>query len=120
MRVFAYYVKVSKSNVRLVPQDYARRPSTVGAERLVTPALGEHEARVLSADERRAALEQQIFEELRQLVLERSAELRSCAGAAAEADALLSLARVAAEGGWVRPAVDEGDAIEIAGGRHPV
>ena len=119
-RVFGFYIEVTKPNLHLVPQDYQRKSSTVGAERFVTPALAEHEARVLSADERRGALELQIFEELRQMVLERSAGLRACAEAAAQADALLSLARVAAEAGWVRPVVDEGDGIEIAGGRHPV
>jgi len=119
-RVFGFYIEVTKPNLHLVPQDYQRKSSTVGAERFVTPALAEHEARVLSADERRGALELQIFEELRQMVLERSAGLRACAEAAAQADALLSLARVAAEAGWVRPVVDEGDGLEIAGGRHPV
>src|SRR2546421_7336355 len=84
------------------------------------PALAEHEARVLSAEERRAALEQLIFEELRAAVLSRSADLRACAVAAAEADALLSFARVAAESGWVRPVVDESDVIEVVQGRHPV
>jgi DNA mismatch repair protein MutS len=119
-RVFGFYIEVTKANLHLVPQDYQRKSSTVGAERFVTPALSDHEARVLSADERRAALEQQIFEELRQSVLEGSPELRACAEAAAQADALLSLARVAADAGWVRPVVDDGDGIEIAGGRHPV
>ncbi len=119
-RIFGFYIEVTKTNLHLVPQDYQRKSSTVGAERFVTPALGEHEARVLSAEERRGALEQQIFEELRQAVLAQSAGLRACAEAAAQADALLSLARVAADGGWVRPVVDEGDAIEIVSGRHPV
>jgi DNA mismatch repair protein MutS len=119
-RIFGFYIEVTKANLHLVPQDYRRKSSTVGAERFVTPALGEHEARVLSAEERRGALEQQIFEELRQAVLAQSAGLRGCAAAAAQADALLSFSRVAAEGGWVRPLVDEGEAIEIASGRHPV
>jgi DNA mismatch repair protein MutS len=119
-KVFGFYIEVTKPNLHLVPQDYQRKSSTVGAERFVTAALSEHEARVLSAEERRRALEQQIFEELRQAVLAQSGALRACAAAAAQADALLSLAKVAAEGGWVRPLVDEGDAIEIAGGRHPV
>jgi DNA mismatch repair protein MutS len=119
-KVFGFYIEVTKSNLHLVPRDYERKSSTVGAERFVTPALSQHEARVLSAEERRAALEHQIFEELRQEVLGASAALRACAEAAAQADALLSLARVAADGGWVRPVVDEGDGIDIAGGRHPV
>ena len=119
-RVFGFYIEVTKANLHLVPQDYQRKSSTVGAERFVIPALSDHEARVLSAEERRAALEQEIFEGLKQSVLERSAKLRACAEAVAQADALLSLARVAADAGWVRPVVDDGDAIDIAGGRHPV
>jgi DNA mismatch repair protein MutS len=119
-RIFGFYIEVTKANLHLVPQDYQRKSSTVGAERFVIPALIDHEARVLSAEERRAALEQEIFEGLKQSVLERSAELRACAEAVAQTDALLSLARVAADAGWVRPVVDDGDGIDIAGGRHPV
>ncbi|MFL5377183.1 MAG: DNA mismatch repair protein MutS [Myxococcales bacterium] len=119
-RVSGFYLEVTKPNLHLVPADYQRRSSTVGAERFVTPSLAEHEARVLSAEERRAALELAIFEELRATVLERSAELRACAAAVAEADALLSFARIASECGWTRPVVDASDALEVEGGRHPV
>src|SRR6266851_2390431 len=119
-RVTGFYIEVTKPNLHLVPGDYQRRSSTVGAERFIMPALAEHEARVLSAEERRAALEQQIFDELRTAVLARSADLRACAAAAAEVDALLSFARIAAESGWVRPLVDGSDVIEVAQGRHPV
>ena len=55
----------------------------------------------LTGEERRNALELLIFEELRAAVLARSVELRACAEAAAQADVLLSLARVASESGWV-------------------
>ena len=119
-KIFGFYIEITKANLHLVPQDYQRKSSTVGAERFATAALSDHEARVLSAEERRGALEQQIFDELRQAVLAQSAGLRACAEAAAQADVLLSLAKVAADAGWVRPIVDDGDAIEIAGGRHPV
>jgi len=119
-RIFGFYIEITKANLHLVPSDYQRKSSTVGAERFVTPALAEHEARVLSAEERRSALEAIIFEELRTAVLARSGELRACAEAAAQADALLSLARIAAESGWVRPLVDNDEIIEIIAGRHPV
>jgi DNA mismatch repair protein MutS len=119
-RVSGFYIEVTKANLHLVPGDYQRRSSTVGAERFVTPALAEHESGVLSAEERRGALEQQIFDELKGAVLAESTKLRACAEAVAESDALLSLARVAADAGWVRPIVDGGGAIEIVGGRHPV
>ncbi len=119
-RIFGFYIEITKPNLHLTPADYQRKSSTVGAERFVTQALLEHESRVLSAEERRNALEQQIFEELRAAVLARSAELRACAEAAAQADALLSLARTAAESGWVRPLVDDSETMEISEGRHPV
>jgi DNA mismatch repair protein MutS len=119
-RVSGFYIEVTKANLHLVPADYQRRSSTVGAERFATAALAEHESRVLSAEERRSALEQQIFDELKAAVLTESGPLRACAEAAAQADVLLSLARVAADGGWVRPTVDDSELIEIAGGRHPV
>jgi len=119
-RVSGFYLEVTKPNLHLVPPDFQRRSSTVSAERFITPALADHEARVLSAEERRSALEWQIFDELRSLVLSQSAPLRACAAAAAQADALFSFARVASEGGWVRPLVDDGFSIEIVQGRHPV
>ncbi len=115
-----FYIEITKSNLHLVPADYQRRSSTVGAERFVTPALAAHESKVLAAEERRAALEAELFDELTQAVLAQSAALRAAAGAAAEVDALLSFARVAADAGWARPRVDAGLSIEIRGGRHPV
>ena len=119
-KIFGFYIEITKANLHLVPPDYQRKSSTAGAERFVTPALAEHESRVLSAEERRNALEQLIFEELRAAVLARSEELRAAAEAVAQADALLSLGRTAAESGWVRPLVDDSDVIEIGEGRHPV
>jgi DNA mismatch repair protein MutS len=119
-RVSGFYIEVTKPNLHLVPDDYQRRSSTVGAERFITPQLAAHESKVLSAEERRAALEAQIFAELVAEVLVQSAPLRACAQAAAEADALLSFGRVAAEAGWTRPSVDGAEAIEIVAGRHPV
>src|SRR5207237_90650 len=47
-RIFGFYIEVTKPNLHLVPADYQRKSSTVGAERFVTPALAEHESRVLS------------------------------------------------------------------------
>ena len=64
-RVFGYYIEVTKPNLHLVPPDYQRRQTTVGGERFVTPELKELEEQVLGAEEKRVALEERIFEELR-------------------------------------------------------
>ncbi len=119
-RVFGYYIEVTKANLHLVPADYQRRQTTVGGERFVTPELKEFEELVLGAEEKRFALEARLYEELRAGVLAQAGAIRTAAAAAAEADALLSLGRVAAERGYARPVVDGSEALEIADGRHPV
>jgi DNA mismatch repair protein MutS len=119
-KVFGYYLEVTRSNLHLVPTDYHRKQTTVGAERFVTPELKEYEEKVLTAEERRCALEYQLFERLRAEVVERAASLRAAAEAVAAADVLLSLARCAVDYGYVRPVIDETGVLEIVGGRHPV
>jgi DNA mismatch repair protein MutS len=119
-KVFGYYLEVTRANLHLVPDDYVRRQTTVGAERFVTAELKEYEEKVLTAEEKRAALELQLFEELRAQVLSRASALRAAADAVATCDALLSFARCAAEYGYVRPEVDDSEVLEILDGRHPV
>jgi DNA mismatch repair protein MutS len=119
-RVFGYYLEVTKPNLHLVPADYERRQTTVGGERFVTPALRDLEAQVLGAEETRFALEERLFEELCAGVVARGGAIRTAAGAAATADAILALARLAVERGYARPDVDRSEALEILDGRHPV
>jgi DNA mismatch repair protein MutS len=119
-RVFGYYIEVTKPNLHLVPKDYERRQTTVGGERFATAELKEFEEKVLTAEERRFGLEERLFEELRGKVVAEAARIRSAADAVATADVLLSLARVAAERGYVRPTVDGSEVLEIDDGRHPV
>jgi DNA mismatch repair protein MutS len=92
----------------------------VGAERFITPELKEYEEKVLTAEERRSELELRLFEELRAQVVAAAPRIRSAAEAVATSDALLSLARCAAEYGYARPEVDASEGLNIVGGRHPV
>lgn len=119
-RVFGYYIEVTKPNLHLVPDDYERRQTTAAGERYATAELKAFEEKVLTAEERRFALEERLFEELRARVAEAAPRIRTAADAVATADALLSLARVAAERGYVRPDVDGSEVLEIEDGRHPV
>jgi DNA mismatch repair protein MutS len=119
-KVFGYYLEVTRSNLHLVPSDYIRKQTTVGAERYVTAELKEYEEKVLTAEERRCALELRLFEELRARVTAEAGSIRAAAEAVAALDVLCALARAAAEYGYVRPSVDDSDVLEIIGGRHPV
>jgi DNA mismatch repair protein MutS len=119
-KVFGYYIEVSKGQLGLVPEEYVRKQTLVGAERYITPELKEHERLVFGAHERAVALEIEILERLRQAALEHTAEIQAAAAAVAQLDALASLADRAAAYGYVRPEVDDGDAVTIREGRHPV
>jgi DNA mismatch repair protein MutS len=78
------------------------------------------ESEILAAEDRANELEYELFVDVRRSVAERAASLRQVARALAELDVLASLAEVAAQRGYVRPSVDDGERIEILEGRHPV
>ncbi|HEX2778641.1 MAG TPA: DNA mismatch repair protein MutS, partial [Gemmatimonadaceae bacterium] len=119
-RVFGYYIEITNANKHLVPDDYQRRQTLTGAERYVTPALKEHEEKVLGAAERIETRERELIEALRRWVASRIGRLQCAARAVAELDVLASLAEVAEREGYVRPEVTEAYDLEIVAGRHPV
>ena len=119
-RVFGYFIEVTNSNSHLVPADYQRRQTLTGAERYVTPALKEHEEKVLTAAERIEQRERELFEALRKKVGLQIRRLQCAAQLTAELDVLASLAEVAEREGYTRPTVTNGFDLVIAAGRHPV
>jgi DNA mismatch repair protein MutS len=118
--VFGYYIEVSKPNLKLVPDDYIRKQTTVNGERFITPDLKEYEARVLGADEKSVDLEYRLFTETREKVADKARDVGRVARAVAELDVLASLAEVAASNGYIRPVVDDSEEIIVKNGRHPV
>jgi DNA mismatch repair protein MutS len=78
------------------------------------------EAKVLGAEERIWKLNYELFCRLRERAAAETAKLQQDARALAELDALLALSELAARKDYVRPEVNDGDAIEIKAGRHPV
>ncbi len=119
-KVFGYYIEVSHANRHLVPPDYQRKQTLVGAERFITPELKEYEQLVLHADERIAALEADVFRRVVGEVATCASQIRRAAHLVAELDVYRALAEVAAERQYTRPIVDESTVLEIIGGRHPV
>jgi DNA mismatch repair protein MutS len=122
--VFGYYIEITRSRLAAVPADYRRKQTVANAERFVTTELAEFEQTVLSADERRIAMELEIFEALRARVAAAAERLLALAGRVAAADTLASLAEVAHRGGYCRPQIDEsgveGGVIDLCDARHPV
>ncbi len=119
-KVFGYYIEVTKPHLDRVPADYMRKQTLVNSERFLTPELKEYEEKVLHAEERIGVLEHRLFLEVREAVARETPRLQRIAADVAALDVLLALAECAARRGYVRPVVDEGDAIRIEAGRHAV
>jgi len=118
-KVFGYYIEVTNAYANLVPSDYTRKQTLVGAERFITQELKEHEARILSATERIEEMERSIYADLLRQLGVFYPQLMATARAVAQVDVLLSFAEVAAHQGYARPVLEQGHMLEIEGGRHP-
>jgi len=119
-KIFGYFIEVTQANLHLVPSDYVRRQTLVNAERFLTPELKSYEDKVLHAEERIRELEHRLFLDVRRRVAGEVPRLQRIARDLAALDVLLALAETAARRNFNRPEVNDGDAVVIEDGRHPV
>ena len=119
-KVFGYYIEVTNAHRNKIPPHYIRKQTLVNAERYITPELKEYEEKILSAEEKIASLEAELFNRLRLEVAEATAELQLNASLLAMLDVFCSLAEVADRYGYTRPELHEGTELLIEEGRHPV
>ncbi len=119
-KVFGYYLEVTNSFKDQVPADYIRKQTLTGAERYVTPKLQELEDMILGAEDKLYALENQIFQTVRDTIYGEVERIQRSAQAVAEIDAIASLSVVAERNRYVRPKINEKGRITIKNGRHPV
>ena len=119
-RVFGYYIEISKSNLHLVPKDYDRKQTLVGAERFVTPELKEYEEKILTAEEKILEIEKNLFLQIRNRIAEEARRIRQTAAVIAEFDVLGSFATVAQRFSYSRPQISTNDEFVVRKGRHPV
>jgi DNA mismatch repair protein MutS len=119
-KVFGYFIEVSKAQNKLVPDHYVRKQTLVNAERYITDELKQYETKVLGAEDRRCALELEIFNQIKDRVKAGSADNQAAADYIARIDCLFSLAEVADRNDYCRPRINSHGAIDIRDGRHPV
>ena len=119
-RVFGYYIEVTKAYYSLVPLRYQRRQTLANSERFTTEELRQIESKITGAQEQSLRLELELFYAVRAAISAAMQRLQGTAEALKTLDALLSLARVARENGYTRPALNEEGTLLIRDGRHPV
>ncbi len=119
-KVFGYYIEVRKAHQDRVPEAYIRKQTLVNAERFITPALKDHEVRMLRAEDQATQLEQELYEALRHELLRHTGRLQQMAHMLSQLDVLAALADVAVARQYCRPTLDSSDGLSITEGRHPV
>lgn len=119
-KMFGYFIEVSKGQSEKMPDIFQRRQTLVNAERFITPELKDYENKVLHAEERMAAIESELFANIRTAVGAYAGRVLRTAQALAVLDALQGMAGAAREHDYRRPHVDNGPQLHIVGGRHPV
>jgi DNA mismatch repair protein MutS len=118
--VFGYYLEVRNTHKEKVPADWIRKQTLTQAERYITEELKEYEQKILGAEEKIASLEFRLFNEIVAAVAEFTAAIQLDAQIVAQMDCLMSLGKVAIKNGYVKPAMNDGFALKILDGRHPV
>lgn len=120
-RVFGYYIEVTKSNLRYLPEGrYIRKQTLANSERFVTPELKKQEQQILQAEEQSVEKEYQIFTQIRTHIAKEVPRLQRLAEKIAKLDVLHAFATVADQYHYVQPTIHQGEELIITEGRHPV
>ncbi len=123
--VLGYFVEVTATHAdkmlsEPLNETFRHRQTTANQLRFTTAELSEMETRILNAGGRALEIEKRLYDSLKEAILAAAAPLTQAAQALAELDLATALADLARAGDWCRPKVDEGRALRIEGGRHPV
>lgn len=119
-KVFGYFIEVTRANLHLVPEDYTRKQTLAQGERFITLELKEYESLVIHAQERITELETNLFRHICIEIGKSREEILAAAYGIAYLDAVASLAEVAEDYNYTRPAVVDSPQLIIRDGRHPV
>lgn len=115
-----YFINVTKSNVKNVPEYYIRKQTLTNSERYITDELIEIENMILGSESEIFEKEYEIFNRIREEILENVERIKKTARIISTIDVSNSLALVALENNYIKPEINNYGLIEIQDGRHPV
>jgi len=118
--VFGYYIEVRNTHKDKVPSEWIRKQTLVSAERYITEELKEYEAKILGAEDRILAIEQQLFSELVGWLNQYITAVQQNAYLIGQLDCLCGFAQLAKDNHYVYPTIDDSFELDIVDGRHPV
>lgn len=119
-KVFGYYLEVTNSNLKDVPDYFIRKQTLTNCERYITPKLKEIEETIMGASEKAVSLESEVFERIRCEIAHNAERLKQTCEVVAHIDVIAALAETAYKNNYVMPEMSDDGVIVIKDGRHPV
>ncbi|MEI8142695.1 MAG: DNA mismatch repair protein MutS [Chitinophagia bacterium] len=118
--VYGYYLEVTHVHKNKVPVDWIRKQTLTTAERYITPELKEYEEKILGAEDKIFALEQQLYQDLLDLILSDLNAIQTNGQFVGVIDCLLCFASIAKQHKYCQPTMTDNGILSITDGRHPV
>jgi len=118
--VFGYYLEVRNTHKDKVPEEWIRKQTLVNAERYITEELKVYEEKILGAEDKIDLIERKLFLELVLALADYINPIQFNAFLIGQLDCFSSFAKVSKANNYNRPELNEGYAIDIKDGRHPV
>lgn len=118
--VFGYYLEVTNLHKTKVPETWIRKQTLANAERYITPELKVYEEKIVGAEDKILAIEQELFNELLGELQDYISPMQANGHVMAVLDNLCCFAHNALQYNYKKPTLHDGDELHFKGSRHPV
>ncbi len=120
--VFGYYFEVTNKykGQDLIPESWTRKQTLTNSERYISEELKVLESKILGAEDKILVLEERLYSEVVHWMSAYIQSIQENAQILAQIDCLNSFAKLALRNQYCKPKVNEGTALHIEAGRHPV
>ena len=115
-----YFIEVSKSNLTKIPDFFILKQTLVNSSRFVTLELKEFEQKFIEAQNNLASREYEIFQEVREKILDSFSEIKDISEKTAFLDFEVWLSNVAYKNNYNKPKLHNWYNLDIKQARHPV
>lgn len=118
--VAGYFIEISKSYTKLIPETFNRRQTLVNSERYTTDELDQFEKEIYSAKEKLERLEREIFKGIVDTMTSLSDNIQELADNLAFVDALQSLTWISLQENFKKPSFNQSGDLKLTRAWHPL
>lgn len=118
--LWGYFIEVPSSQQSKVLHEFVKKQTTLNSIRYTTVELAQFEQKLKSANDKVFELESNLFLNVVEKIVDAKNLVYSTAMAVGYLDVFSSLARIAVDGNYTRPFVDDSEDFIVKDAKHPV